>query len=202
MRRDSAEQVDAISDSEKLVVDGSDPKSDPSEATHTNNILLDTDTTNGISTQKLLINPTIEVVVGPITPLVAAKVKVTQESLSPRQTVLPQANTTDVARPCAHIYQTTGKVIGTSRGSATQRDTSSSETRTISSFQSSTFVATSVSPAQFRDQDIVNPRHPSSIAKMDRSADPFDARIDGPLPKNSDSTSFFNHVVGLEAVSG
>ena len=48
---DSAEQVDVTNDSEKLIVDGSDPKSDPSVATHTTNRILATDTTNGISTQ-------------------------------------------------------------------------------------------------------------------------------------------------------
>ena len=37
LRNDSDEQVDAISDSRILVVDGSDPKSDPSIATHTTN---------------------------------------------------------------------------------------------------------------------------------------------------------------------
>ena len=35
LRNDSAEQVDVINESETLVVDGSDPKSDPSVATHT-----------------------------------------------------------------------------------------------------------------------------------------------------------------------
>ena len=47
-----AEQVDAISDSEILVVDGSDPKSEPRVATHTNNIILATYTTNRIPIQK------------------------------------------------------------------------------------------------------------------------------------------------------
>ena len=83
LRNDSAEQVVAISDSEKLVVDGSDPKSDPSVATHTTNGISDTHTTNGISTQKLFINPTIQAVVRLFTPLITVKVEVTQESLSP-----------------------------------------------------------------------------------------------------------------------
>ena len=39
VRNDSAEQVDAISDSEKLVVDGSNTKSDSRVATHTTNII-------------------------------------------------------------------------------------------------------------------------------------------------------------------
>ena len=42
-----------LNDSGNLVVDGSYPKSDPSVATHTTNVFLDTDTTNGISTPKL-----------------------------------------------------------------------------------------------------------------------------------------------------
>ena len=70
------------------------------------------------------------------------------------------------------------------------------------SFQSPSFVVTSVSPAQFRDQDIVSPRHPGSIVERDRSVDPFDARINGYPAKNNDSTRFFSHVVGLESVSG
>ena len=68
----------------KMVVDGSDSRSDPSVANHTTNRILDTDITNGILTQKLLINPTILVVVRPINLLVAAKVEVAKESLSPR----------------------------------------------------------------------------------------------------------------------
>ena len=127
LRNDSVEQVDAISYSEKLVVDGSDPKSDPSVATRTTNV---------ISTQKLLINPTIRVVVGPNIPLVAAGVDGAQDSLSLRQTVLLQANVTDVVHPCARIYRTTGKVIGTERDSATPRDTPSSKMRSRLSFQS------------------------------------------------------------------
>ena len=147
LRNDSAEQVDAISGPKKLVVDGSDPKSDSSIETHTTNGILDTDTANGISTQKLLINPTIQVVVRPITPLITADVEVAQESLSPRQIVLLQANITYAARPCARIYRTTGKVIGTERDSTTLRDASFSETRSRSSFRSPRFVAISVSPA-------------------------------------------------------
>ena len=137
----------------------------PTLATHITNVISDTDTTNGISTQKLLINPTIQVVVGPITLLVASGVEGAQESLRPRQTVILQANVTDAARPCAHIFRTTGKVFGTKRDSTTPRDASSSKTRSRSIFQSPTFVAISVYPAQFRDQDIINPRHPGSIIK-------------------------------------
>ena len=50
LRNDSAEQVDVINDSKKLIVDGSDPKSDPSVATHTTNGISATHTTNRIST--------------------------------------------------------------------------------------------------------------------------------------------------------
>ena len=39
LRNDSLRQVDTISDSKKLVVDGSDPKSHPSVATHTTNVI-------------------------------------------------------------------------------------------------------------------------------------------------------------------
>ena len=52
-RNDSFEEVDVLNDSETFVVDGSDPKSDPSVGTHTTDVVSATDTTNGISTQKL-----------------------------------------------------------------------------------------------------------------------------------------------------
>ena len=54
LRNDSAEQVGVKNDSEKLVVDESDRKSDPSVATHTTNRISATETTNGISTQKYI----------------------------------------------------------------------------------------------------------------------------------------------------
>ena len=50
LRNDSAKQVDAMSDSKKLVVDGSDPKSDPKVVNHATNRILSTHITNGIST--------------------------------------------------------------------------------------------------------------------------------------------------------
>ena len=178
LRNDSAEQVDVISDSEKLVVDGSDPKSDPSVATHTTNGFSATHATNGISTQKILINPTIQAVVRPITPLVAVEVEVARDSLSPHQTVLPQANVTDAARPCARIFRNTRKVIGTERDRATPRYASSSKTRSRASCQSPMFVATSVSPTWIGNQYIFSPSHPS-ITKRGRKDEPFDASING-----------------------
>ena len=53
LRNDSSEQVDVINDSKKLVVDGSDPESDPSVATKITNGISATHTTNIISTRKL-----------------------------------------------------------------------------------------------------------------------------------------------------
>ena len=50
LRNDSSEQVDAMSDSEKLVVDGSNPKSNPKVVNHAANIISSTHITNGIST--------------------------------------------------------------------------------------------------------------------------------------------------------
>ena len=182
-------------------MDGSDPKRDPRIATHATNRISATHSTNRISTQKLLSNPTIQVVVGPITSLVTAGVLGAREIFNPQLMVLPHANVTDAARPCAYIYHNTGKVIGTERDSATPREASSSDTRSISIFENPKFVAISFSAETFRDQDIVNPRLPVSIVKRDRSAEPFDTLINGNPAKNSGYTSFFSHVVGMEAVS-
>ena len=115
---------------------------------------------------------------------------------------LPQANVKDATCSCARIHQTPGKISGTERYGATPRDTSSSKTNSRLSFQSPSFVVTSVSPAQFRYEDIVSPRHPGSIINWDRSAESFNALINGSPGKNSDYTSFFRHIVVLEAVSG
>ena len=48
LRNDSFEEVDVLNDSKKIVVDGSDPKSDPNVATHTINGISSIDTTNRI----------------------------------------------------------------------------------------------------------------------------------------------------------
>ena len=53
LRNNSFEEVDVLNDSENVLVDGSDLKSDPSAATHTTNIFSDTDTINKISIRKL-----------------------------------------------------------------------------------------------------------------------------------------------------
>ena len=66
LRDDSAEQVDIINDSRKMVVYGRDPKSNTSVATYTTNRISATDTTNRISTRKLypfFIKPAIQAVV-------------------------------------------------------------------------------------------------------------------------------------------
>ena len=55
LRNDSAEQVDAINDSEKFVVDGSDSKSDLSIATQTTDGTSATDTPDGTPTQRLFL---------------------------------------------------------------------------------------------------------------------------------------------------
>ena len=153
-------------------MDESNTEIDLRVATHTTNGISATHTTNRILTKKILINPTIQVVVRPITPLVTAGVVGVRDILSPRQTVLLQANVTDTARSCTCIYRTPGKLNGTERDGATPRDPSSSETNSRFSLQIPSLVVTSVSPAQFRYQDIVNPRHPGSIVKSYRSAEP------------------------------
>ena len=189
LRKNSAETFDAISDSEKLVVDGSDPKSDPSVATHTTNGISYTHTTNGISTHKLFIKTTIQAVVQPITPLVTVEVEVAQKSLSPCQTVLPQANVTDAARPCARIFLTARNVIGTERDRVMPRDASSSKTRSRASCQILVFVAISVSPTRI------------GTAGRGRNTEPFNASINGFSVLNEHSTSYFSAVSDVETVS-
>ena len=183
-----------------MVVDGSNPKSDPSVAAHIASRIPDTHTSNGISTQKLFINLIIQAFVRPITPLIIDKVEVAQDSLSSCQTVLPQVNVTDAARPCAHIFRATGNIIGKERDSATPRDASSSKTRSRPSCQIQMFVATSVSPTKIGNQDIFNPDHPS-ITRTGRNAEPIDASVNGFSAVNKHSTSYFSCVIGVETVS-
>ena len=151
---------------QKLVVDESDTKSDPSIATHTTNKISATYTTNGISTWKLyplFINQAIQAVVRPITLLVTVEVKVAQESLSPCQKSLPQANVTE-------------NVIGTGRDRATPRDASSSKTRYRASCGSPSFVVTFVYQTWIGNKDIFSPSN-SSTARRGRNANPSDASI-------------------------
>ena len=63
LRDDSTKQVDVLNDYEHLVVNKSDPKSNPHVATHITNRISASDTTNGISTRKLyplFIKPAIQ----------------------------------------------------------------------------------------------------------------------------------------------
>ena len=199
LRNDSAEQVDVINDSKKLIVDGSDPKSDPSVATTTTNRISATDTTNGTSTRKLIplfINPDIQAVVRPITPLITVEVKVAQKSLRLCQTSILQANVKDGAR----LFWTTDNVIGTKRDCATPRDASFSKTRSRASFGSPTFVATSIYPTRIGNKDIFSPRN-SSTARRGRNAEPFNASINGFPAVNEHSTSYVSGISGVETVS-
>ena len=132
-------------------MDGSDLKRDPKVVTHTTTGISSTCTNNIISTQTLLINLTIKVVIGPINPIVTTGVVGAQDSLNPRQTVLPQVNITNAARSCAGIYWNPGKVSRTESDGAMPRDASSSQFNSILSLQSSIFVVTSFSPSQSRD---------------------------------------------------
>ena len=132
--------------------------------------------------------------------LVTAEVEVSQESLSPLHTVLPQANVTDVAHPCARIFFTTGNVIGAEKDHATPRDASYSETRSRASYQSPTFVVTSVYPTWIGNKDIFSPSH-LSIARRVRNVKPFDASINGFSAVNEHSTSYFSGVISVKTVS-
>ena len=180
-------------------MDGNDPKSDPSVATHTTDVIPDTDIINGISTQKLyplFINQAIQAVVRRITPLVTSELKVVQESLSPCQMSLPQANVKDRAS----IFRTTWNVIGTKRDRATPRDASSSETRSRASYGIPPFVATSVSPTRIGNKDIFSPSN-SSTARRGRNFEPFDVSVNGFPAVNEHYTSYFSGLIDVETVS-
>ena len=99
MRNDSNKQVDAISDSKKLVDAGSDPKSDPSS-----NPKIANYTTNEKFTQKFLIcrfvPRIIPVAIDPINHLITNDVLGIQYIFGSHHTVLPKASVTDAARSC------------------------------------------------------------------------------------------------------
>ena len=148
-----------------------------------------------------MINLTIPVVIGPINPLITSNVVGVQEMLSLRQTLLPKANVTDAALSCAHILRTPGNINRTERSGATPRGVNSAKTNSVLSSQSPSFNSTNVSPSRFDNQEVISPSHPS-IANRGRNAEPFDAPINGPLAKNSHSTSYFSGVIGLESIFG
>ena len=121
--------------------------------------------------------------------------KIAQESLSPCQTSIPQANIKDRES----IFRTTWKVIGTERDRATPRD-ASSETRSRASCGSPSFVVTSVSPTRIGNKDIFSPIN-SSTSRRGRNAKQFDASSNGFSAVNEHSTSYFSGVSGMEKVS-
>ena len=96
---DYDKKVDAISDTQKLVVTRSDPSSDPKLTTHT---------TNRNFAHKLLFSgffqKIISVFIRPINTLITADVMGVQDILSLRQTVLQKSNITDVTRSCVRIF--------------------------------------------------------------------------------------------------
>ena len=195
---DSDKQVDSISDSEKLVDARSDPKSDPSS-----NPKVDTHITNRKFTQKLLISRfvpnIIPVVIRSINPLVTVNVVGVQDILSPRPIVLPKASVTDATRSCARIFCTPRKVIHTGRDGSMPWDVNSSETNPRLNYTSPVSNPNSISQVLFGKQEVFIPSH-SNISKRDRNAEPLDAPIDGYLAVNGHSTSFFRKVIGLEIV--
>ena len=86
------------------------------------------------------------------------------------------------------------------KGPCHAKDASSSEMRSRASSQSSTFVATSVSPTRIGNQDIFSPSDPST-ARRGRNAEPFDASIHGFSAVNEHSMSYFSGISGVETVS-
>ena len=194
-KNDSDKQVDAISDSKKLVDAGSDPSSDLKVVTCTTNIKL---------TQKILISwffpKIIPVVIRQTNPLVTADVVGVQEILSPRQTVVSKASLTDAARSCARIFSTPEKVSRTGRYDSTPQDVNSNENSRFIS-QSPVSNPNSFSPARFMNPEVISPRHPS-IAKRGRNANPFNTPSDGSLAVNVHSMSYFSGVIVLETVCG
>ena len=185
---DSINQVDAISDSKKLVVTRSDPKSDP-----ISNPKLDTHTTNENFGQKSLISRfvpnIIPIVIRPINPPTTANVMGIQRILSLDKTVFPKERFTGAARSCVQIFRgTPGKVRRTSR-----EDISSKEHSRLSS-QGPSCIGNSISPTRTGNQDIFSPSHHPSISKRGRNDEPFDASINGFLAVNDHSTSYFSGV--------
>ena len=86
----------------------SDPKSDPLVATHTSDgkkrKITDTDTTNGNSPQKLLINRTIPVIIPPIEPPIADGVASSRETFYLRQMSDLKEIVTDTARSGERVF--------------------------------------------------------------------------------------------------
>ena len=123
-----------------------------------------------------------------------------QEIMSLRQTVLPKASVTDMARSCVRIFQTPGKAGRIDRNDSTPWGVKSNENSRLTS-PSPGSNPNSVSPARFGNQEVISLNHPS-IIKGGRKAEPLDAPIYGYLSVNGHSTSYFSGDICLEAVPG
>ena len=170
-------------------------------ATHTSDgkkrKVADTDTTNGNSPQKLLINRTIPVIILPINPPIVDGVAASRGTTYERQTIFSNVIITDAARSSAHVYRNpaVGNRKDTDMTIQRVRNASISPPRLTS--RVIVDGGTSVSPTRTGTQEISSTSRPIGPVEV-RNAQPFHTFINGNYTKNGDLTPTFSKIISCK----
>ena len=179
----------------------SNPKSDPLVATHTSDgkkiKVTDTDTNNGNSPQKILINRTLPMIIPPIDPRIMDGIAAGRGATHACHTISLKVIVTDAARSGARVFQNPADV--------NQKDTDGKIPQDGNTpiryprLTSPVLIGggTTVSPTRTESQDIISPKGPTGSVEV-RNAQPFHTFINGNSAKNGGPTPTFSKLIGQE----
>ena len=200
MTIDSTINDSAYYNSDKNDAEGN-PKSDPLVATHTSDVknrkVTDTDTTNGNSPQKILIDRTLLIIIPPIDPRIADGVAADIGTAHARQTPTLKVIVTDAARSSARIFRNPGDVSLTVRYGNTPRDGNTYISPPRFNYPVLVGTGTTISPTRTGIQEIGSPKGPTGPVEV-KNSQIFHTSINGYLTDNRDSTPTFSKLIRLE----
>ena len=158
----------------------SNPKNDPLVATHTSDgkkrKVTDTDTTNRIFPQKLLINRTIPVIISPIDPPIADEVAASRGTLHARQKIASKEIVTDAVRSGAHVFRYPVVINWKDTDRMIPRDKNTSRSPPILTTPVQIGGGPSISPIRIGSQEISSTSVHIGLVEV-RNAQPFHTSI-------------------------
>ena len=197
---DSTIKYYAYYDSDENDAEGN-PKSDPLLDTHTSDgkkiKVTDTDTINGNSPQKLLINRTLPIIVPLIYPRIPGGVADVRGTMHTRQMLTSKVIVTDTTCSCARIFQTHGDVSRMGRDGTTPRDGKTSIRSPRLNYPVLNVAGTTISPTRMEIQEIGSSKGTTSSVEFS-NAQIFHTSIHRNLTKNGDLTPTFSKIIGRE----
>ena len=159
--------------------------------------VTDTDTTNGNTPHKLLINQALLIIIPPIDPRIPDGVAVGRGTTHAHQTPTSKVIIKESAHSDAHILRTTGDVMRMGRDSTTPRDGNTSIRSPSLNYPVLIGRGTTVSPMRTRSQDIGSPKGPTGSMEV-RNSQIFHTPMYGNLTDNMDPAPTFGKVIRQE----